>query len=190
MSEANLMRNIQLAVSRTLTRLFRNNVGAAWIGTVISHSQHQVVIANPRRISFGLCEGASDIIGWTPVTITPDMVGKRVAVFTALEVKLPHAKGASKKQLAFGAAVEEAGGIFAVPRSVDDALAALNEWAAAQAGNASPANPLGQAGKCPSTPENNTGSQAMWEKPRSGEACVLASSHPQGPDTYSGAPST
>lgn len=30
---------------------------------------------------------SSDLIGWTPVTITPDMVGKQLAVFTSIEAK-------------------------------------------------------------------------------------------------------
>ena len=36
----------------------------------------------------GLCKGSSDLIGWAPVTVTPDMVGSKIAVFTAVEVKL------------------------------------------------------------------------------------------------------
>lgn len=30
---------------------------------------------------------SSDFIGWTPLTITPEMVGKQVAIFTAIEAK-------------------------------------------------------------------------------------------------------
>lgn len=181
-SEANLMREIQLAVSRTATRLFRNNVGKGWIGTVIQHSPHQVVIANPRRIEFGICTGSSDTIGWTPVMVTPEMVGATLAVFTAIEVK-SRGKPLRKEQAAFGAAVEAAGGIFACAYSVEDALAAIarREWAAAQAVNASTANPLGQAGECPVDTANNPGSPAMREVPRRGEASAFASSHPQGP---------
>lgn len=133
MSEANLMRNIQLAISKTATRLFRNNVGSAWLGPVINHSPHQVVIANPTRVTYGLGVGSSDTIGWTPVKITPEMVGETVAVFTAIEVKMPGAK-LRKEQAAFGNAVECAGGIFAVAHSVDEALSAVREWVAAHAG--------------------------------------------------------
>lgn len=174
MSEANLMRNIQLAISKTLTRLFRNNVGSAWMGTVISHSPHQVVIANPRRVSFGLCAGASDLIGWTPVVVTQEMVGSTVAVFTAQEVKMPGAK-LRKDQAAFGNAVESAGGIFAAPHSVDEALSAVREWVAAHAGNQSPADPLGQAVSCPGIRPNNHGSQATRSMPRRGEGQVPSS---------------
>lgn len=162
------MRNIQLAISKTATRLFRNNVGSAWLGPVINHSPHQVVIANPSRVSYGLAVGSSDLIGWTPVEITQEMVGSTVAVFTAFEVKVPGAK-LRKDQAAFGNAVENAGGIFAVPHAVDEALEAVRSWVAAHGGKHIPADPLGQAVQCPGVRPNNHGSQATRSVPRSGE---------------------
>ncbi len=142
------MRNIQLAISKTAMRLFRNNVGSAWLGRVINHSPHQVVVANPQRVTYGLCTGSADLIGWTPVVITQEMVGATVAVFTAQEVKMPGAR-LRKEQAAFGAAVENAGGIFACVHSVDEALAAPREWVAAHVGKQIPDDPLGQAVSCP-----------------------------------------
>jgi hypothetical protein len=76
------------------------------------------------HVQFGLTKGASDLIGFESVTITPEMVGHRVAVFTALEVKGPKGN-VSPEQREFLKAVEDAGGIAAVVRSVEDALAAL-----------------------------------------------------------------
>lgn len=67
-----------------------------------------------------LCPGSSDLIGWTPVVITPDMIGKTVAVFTAIEVKVD-AKKASGNQADFIKAVAAAGGIAGVARSEYDA---------------------------------------------------------------------
>lgn len=168
------MRNIQLAISKTATRLFRNNVGSAWLGPVINHSPHQVVIANPTRVTYGLGVGSSDTIGWTPVKITPEMVGETVAVFTAIEVKMPGAK-LRKEQAAFGNAVECAGGIFAVAHSVDEALSAVREWVAAHAGKQSPADPPGQAVQCPAHPANNHGGQVTRSMPRRGEGHVSSS---------------
>ncbi len=43
-------------------------------------------------VNAGLGKGSSDLIGWTPTTITQEMVGKKVAVFTAIEVKVPGAR--------------------------------------------------------------------------------------------------
>jgi hypothetical protein len=37
-------------------------------------------------LKYGLCLGSSDLIGWTIREITPDMVEKKVAVFTAIQV--------------------------------------------------------------------------------------------------------
>jgi ribosomal protein S19 len=38
-------------------------------------------------VQFGLCKGSADLIGWKRVTVTPEMVGSTVAVFTSIEVK-------------------------------------------------------------------------------------------------------
>lgn len=57
-------------------RLFRNNRG-----------KFRTLDGN-RVVSAGLsADGSSDEIGWTPITITQEMVGKTVAVFTAAEIK-------------------------------------------------------------------------------------------------------
>ena len=36
---------------------------------------------------YGLCPGSSDQIGWKETLITPDMVGKKLAIFQAIEIK-------------------------------------------------------------------------------------------------------
>ena len=87
--------------------LYRNNTGAAKMGK--------------RWVKFGLCKGSSDLIGWTEVEISPDMVGETVAVFTAIEVKKPGGK-TTYEQIEFGDSVIRAGGKFGVAESVDEAL--------------------------------------------------------------------
>lgn len=43
-----------------------------------------------RIVEAGLSvNGSSDLIGWHSVEVTADMIGKRVAIFTAVEVKTP-----------------------------------------------------------------------------------------------------
>lgn len=74
MSEAPIMRRIQLELAKYGLRLFRNNVG-------------MLTDAAGNKVRYGLCNGSSDLIGLTPVVITPEMVGRRVAIFTAIEVK-------------------------------------------------------------------------------------------------------
>jgi hypothetical protein len=107
MSETNLMNSILIADHGC--RLFRNNTGA-------------IKDAEGRLVRFGLCKGSSDLIGFRPTVITPDMVGQTVAVFTAIEVKTPTGKP-TPEQLHFINRVKELGGIAGIARSVEDALA-------------------------------------------------------------------
>lgn len=88
--------------------MFRNNQG-------------QFQTPDGRWIRYGVCNpGGSDLIGWTPVIVTPDMVGKPVAVFTAVENKTSSGK-ATSAQANFIEQVRKAGGIAGVCRSGDDA---------------------------------------------------------------------
>lgn len=126
MNETNITRQIMLAIgrSRPRTRVFRNNVGMAWQGEG-TRKGSVLIIENPRPLQAGLCEGSSDLIGWTTVEITPDMIGKRFAIFTAIEVKVPGGKGPTPQQTNFIEQVRQAGGIAGVARSDSDAIALL-----------------------------------------------------------------
>lgn len=103
---------------------FRANVGQAWQGDATRLPNGDVLIRNARPFSTGLPAGFSDLFGLVPVVVTPDMVGQRVAVFVALEVKAPKGR-ASDKQTAFLKAVNDNGGRAGVVRSADDALAVV-----------------------------------------------------------------
>jgi hypothetical protein len=94
--------------------LFRNNVGTAYQGQMGSINGDRVLLY-PRFVEFGLCKGSSDLIGWTEITITPDMVGKRIAVFTAVEVKTKTGR-VSDEQKRFIKNVNDAGGIAKIER--------------------------------------------------------------------------
>ena len=80
MNEMNRLRAIMLGLSTPGVRLFRNNCGA-------------LKDADGRLIRYGVANpGGSDLIGWRSLTVTPDMVGRKLAVFLAIEVKhLAHA---------------------------------------------------------------------------------------------------
>jgi hypothetical protein len=106
-SEQQIQQHIRLALSRGPVRLFRNNTGT-------------LKDANGRPVSFGLCKGSADLIGWTTRTITPDMVGQQVAVFTSIEVKTATGRLRPEQQQWLDA-VQAAGGIAGVARSVEDA---------------------------------------------------------------------
>lgn len=123
MPEKNLMESIRLAVgSRGDCRIFRNNVGVAHQGRVLSKTSGQVVLGGTRMIRFGLFPGSADLIGWKTITVTPDMVGQRIARFLSLECK-SESGTSSREQETWIRAVRAAGGIAGVVRSVEDA-----EW--------------------------------------------------------------
>lgn len=106
--------------------IFRVNVGTGWTGDAkrVAGPGNRVLIENARPFTTGLPPGFSDLFGLVSVEITPDMVGQRVAVFTALEVKTAQGKP-SPQQSAFLRAVNDNGGRAGVVRSPDDALAVL-----------------------------------------------------------------
>lgn len=107
MSEAAIQQDIRLALGQTPgLRVFRNNVGA-------------IKDRNNRLVRYGLCTGSADLIGWQSVVITPAMVGQRFARFVSIEVKTPSGR-LSPEQETWQAAVQKAGGIAVVARSVDD----------------------------------------------------------------------
>jgi len=110
-SEQQIQQQIRLTCSSGATRLFRNNTGTL-------RDQHG------RPVSFGLCKGSADLIGWRTVTVTPEMVGQQVAVFTSIEVKAASGR-LRPEQRQWLDAVQAAGGIGGVARSVDDAKALL-----------------------------------------------------------------
>jgi hypothetical protein len=112
-SEQSIQQHIRLTCSTGATRLFRNNTGTL-------RDQHG------RPVSFGLCKGSADLIGWRTVTITPEMVGQQVAVFTSIEVKTATGRVKPEQQQWLDA-VQAAGGIAGVARSVEDAQALTAE---------------------------------------------------------------
>jgi hypothetical protein len=99
---------------------FRVNVGQAWTGDVHRLKNGDILIKNPRPFSTGLPGGFSDLFGITPVTITPEMVGQRAGIFTAIEVKSEKGR-VSPKQSAFLSAVKNQGGRSGVARTIEDA---------------------------------------------------------------------
>lgn len=110
-SEQSIQQHIRLRCSTGPVRLFRNNTGTLYD-------------RQGRPVQFGLAKGSADLIGWRTITITPDMVGQTVAVFTSLEVKTPTGR-VSPEQRQWLEAVQAAGGVAGVVRSVEEAEALL-----------------------------------------------------------------
>ena len=112
-AETTLQQQIRLAIgTRPEARIFRNQVGS---------------LPDPRTgrlVTFGLAKGSADLIGWRTITVTPDMVGSRLAIFTSIEVKTPTGRVRPEQQ-AWLQTVQQAGGIAIIARSVPDAELAL-----------------------------------------------------------------
>lgn len=125
MTEKNIQTQIMIAASKTGTTVFRNNVGNGVLGQIVRQDGGNFHIIKGRRVQFGLCPGSSDLIGWRTVTVTPDMVNRKIAVFLALEVKTATGK-ATAEQENFINAVRASGGLAGIVRSIDDAVRVCN----------------------------------------------------------------
>lgn len=124
MSEADLMRRLQILASSLGARLFRQNSGQAWVGKVergpgtVRLGASDIVIRNARPFHAGH-PGIADLGGWRQVTITPEMVGTTIAQRLEAEIKTDRGRP-TKEQLAWIDAVNKAGGRAGVVRCEDD----------------------------------------------------------------------
>ena len=99
----------QKLCSRSDVRVFRNNLGMAKTD-------------DGGAVKYGLCNpGGSDLIGWKKIQVTPEMVGRTLAVFTAIEVKRP-GNGPSDHQKNFIEQVQLAGGFAGIAHSDIEAI--------------------------------------------------------------------
>jgi len=110
--ESNISKRIMVKLSQCC-RIFRNNTGMFTTNA-------------GAKIRTGLCKGSSDLIGWHTVEITSDMIGKKIGIFLAVEVKSAEGR-ASEGQLNFIDKVNEAGGIAFIARSDSEAQNKLDE---------------------------------------------------------------
>src|SRR5215471_14125963 len=119
-SEGALLRTLLITASEFGARLFRNHRGV--------HKLAQKDCQSCQRfgatISAGMANGAPDLVGWKTVVVTQDMVGSSIAVFCGVEVKRPTGK-VSEDQARFLKALETAGAVQGVARSVTDLEAIL-----------------------------------------------------------------
>lgn len=115
MSESKLVRACLAAAPVLGARLFRNNVGKL----------------QDRRgtwVAYGLYPGSPDLVGWMPVVVTPDMVGRTVALFVGIEAKRPDGGRVSEDQRRFLTALEQSGAVQGVVRSVAELETVLAPW--------------------------------------------------------------
>lgn len=143
MTESQIQTHISKQCHKHGITVFRNNVGTAWRGDVhrlvggvqlrvagggvVTQSAGDLLIRKPQLVRFGLIEGSSDLIGWRKITVTPDMVGKQVAIFTALEVKSPKGR-LSEPQRIFIEQVNRSGGMAGLVRSESDMVEVIKQF--------------------------------------------------------------
>lgn len=92
-------------------RLFRINAGSGWAGEIIKRTPEFIILGKYRRFH-GAPKGWPDLAGWETVTVTPEMIGHKIAVFVGEEVKITGKL--NKYQEMFRGVIEEMGGIFRV----------------------------------------------------------------------------
>ena len=113
MKEIQIQNEIRIACNTGGIRLWRNNIGKAKIHGAI--------------VNFGIPGvGGSDLIGFKTITITPDHIGKKIAVFAAVECKSATGKP-TNEQIAFLKFIRESGGLSGIARSPEEAQSILNE---------------------------------------------------------------
>jgi hypothetical protein len=110
-SETDLYSGIIGAWSNGPVRIFRNQVGLAWQGTVIERTPTRLILGYPRAIRSGMV-GMSDLIGWSP--------SGSLAIYTAIECKAQRGR-LTDEQSAFLNLVQRAGGRSGVARNIEDA---------------------------------------------------------------------
>jgi len=112
--EQKVIARIVTSLDQATERLFRINAGTGWIGKILDRRSGTVVLGNPRPLR-AAPPGWPDLFGWRTVTITPEMVGQKIAVARAVEVKAGGSdKNLSPDQRKFREVFAAMGGIFEV----------------------------------------------------------------------------
>ena len=131
-SEAEVQAQVRLGLSKLFRCvMFRNNVGAfkgangSWVRYGLANDSKQMNKKNK----------SGDLIGWTPIVITPEMIGHTIPVFTSIETKKEGYKPSGQKQLEHHEGQENwrdsilrAGGIAAIVDSAESAVGVIKEW--------------------------------------------------------------
>jgi hypothetical protein len=125
MTEAQIQAEILRALCcRTDVRLFRNSCGVGWSGQLVSRIGDRVTLVNARPVRYGLTPGSADLIGWQQIAVTPEMIGRKLAVFASIEVKAERGR-LTPQQDNWRSVLQSAGGAAGVARGVAEAAAIL-----------------------------------------------------------------
>lgn len=107
--ETNISHNIMIDQAKRGVVLFKNVRGLF------------LSLDEKRKVKAGLLiPGASDLVGYKSVIITPDMVGKRIAILTTIEVKTQKGKAFDEQKYFIGK-MKEAGALAGFARTEEQA---------------------------------------------------------------------
>jgi hypothetical protein len=124
--EGTVLATVLIEATQKGWRLFRNSVGLAWAGRAAQGKNAEgarvAILEAPRRIAYGLAVGSSDLVGWRPVVITPDMVGKTIAQFVSVECKTKAYGKTTPEQDTWMDNVAQAGGAAFLAREESDGV--------------------------------------------------------------------
>lgn len=124
MKEQSIQNSILIAMGQAGAYGLRVNSGSFWGGEILSYKDNMLLLKNPTKVQ-GAPAGTSDIVGCKPTLITPQMVGKTIGVFVAIEVKKP-TKNAEEHQENYLMMMRSRGAITGVAKSPEDVVRILN----------------------------------------------------------------
>lgn len=137
MAENQHLRRVWLALAPT-SKLWRLNSGKAWVsdgGKPIPQQNGAILLpapAHPIALGFSMTNGkpvagAGDLIGYTKVLITADMVGKTLPVFTTVDAKTDKGR-ISDDQDSFAHTIADAGGVAGFAWDEESAVEIINRY--------------------------------------------------------------
>lgn len=138
-AENPIQRKIWLKLGAGACRLFRVNGGRGWISGIgpagckrLKDGSVLIEAARPIALGFSLpsgdpVSGVGDLQGYTMVQITPEMVGKKVAIYTSVEVKRTTGGRVSEDQANWQAQLRKNGAIAIIANSEESAVAGIQE---------------------------------------------------------------
>lgn len=99
-------------------------------GVLYRNRRGMVQLQSGARMPIGLGpNGTGDLIGYLTITITPDMIGRKVAIFSMIESKTATGKLEDHQRDRI-LEVRDAGGISGCARSAEDSEQILQTWKA------------------------------------------------------------
>ncbi len=110
-ADGGIVTKLIVHAAKFATRLWRNQTGT-------------YRLADGRWISSGLCRGSSDLIGYQVIVVKPEDVGRKLAVFVAIEAKSATGR-ATTEQVEFVRQVAFDGGRAQIVRSTRELEEAL-----------------------------------------------------------------